>query len=517
MKKTALLLFSIMTAVSITACGSSPNTQQLNSSASESESTVLEGTQSADSSEDIPVIRMSIQQTWTDARDEQEVEDTLNAILAEKYNVKVDFVMLEMANLTTQMNLMLTGGEDAIDLYTSFLYLPMSTLVTNGQAISFDEYLDDNAVETMELLSTYPEEILDCCRIDGKLYALPSINTWAISDLYMVRENVLATDVDLNAVTSVDTLTKALIQLKEGNPDKYFIPGSTYAYFEPKDIDNLGDTNLLGVLTDPVNSTVVENYYESDYFLHFLENVKIWKEYDIISPDAMSNSETNLGSLDNGIVDGTTAYGWDAEANTFSYNNTNPENMAVTTVAITDSIITTGNVTSSLWHISPFCEAPDAAVRLLNAFYTDPECAMLLANGIEGKSYIKTDDGQLDYPKGESNDTVGWITGNAAYLPNSFQLPQWAHNVPDYNEKVIEANQSAQISKALGFVFNSEPVANQMASCSNVVSEYYLPLINAEVDIDEVLPVFQEELKAAGIDEIIMEKQKQLDAWLASK
>ena len=42
-------------------------------------------------------------------------------------------------------------------------------------------------------------------------------------------------------------------------------------------------------------------------------------------------------------------------------------------------------------------------------------------------------------------------------------------------------------------------------------------LDNGEVDIDEVLPVFQQALHDAGIDDIIAEKQAQLDAWLAAK
>ena len=35
------------------------------------------------------------------------------------------------------------------------------------------------------------------------------------------------------------------------------------------------------------------------------------------------------------------------------------------------------------------------------------------------------------------------------------------------------------------------------------------------VDVDSYLEKFNEELKAAGIDEIIAEEQKQFDAWLA--
>ena len=75
---------------------------------------------------------------------------------------------------------------------------------------------------------------------------------------------------------------------------------------------------------------------------------------------------------------------------------------------------------------------------------------------------------------------------------------------------------SAKKSLALGFQFDSSPVADQMAACANVVAQYYMPLMYAEADIETTLPVFQEQLKSAGIDEIIAEKQRQLDEWLAS-
>ncbi len=80
-----------------------------------------------------------------------------------------------------------------------------------------------------------------------------------------------------------------------------------------------------------------------------------------------------------------------------------------------------------------------------------------------------------------------------------------------------DSNKAAKASLALGFNFDSTPVADQITACSNVIAQYYLPLINGEVNADEVLPVFQKALKDAGIDAVIAEKQAQLDAWLASR
>ena len=54
-----------------------------------------------------------------------------------------------------------------------------------------------------------------------------------------------------------------------------------------------------------------------------------------------------------------------------------------------------------------------------------------------------------------------------------------------------------------------------MAACTTVVAEYRDALLYGLVDVDSYLEKFNEELKAAGIDEIIAEEQKQFDAWLA--
>ena len=43
--------------------------------------------------------------------------------------------------------------------------------------------------------------------------------------------------------------------------------------------------------------------------------------------------------------------------------------------------------------------------------------------------------------------------------------------------------------------------------------KYAVAITNGTLDVDENLPKFISEIKAAGIDEIIAEKQAQLDAW----
>ena len=306
--------------------------------------------------------------------------------------------------------------------------------------------------------------------------------------------------------------------MKEANPDKYFIAGSSAPYWYPKTIDYLGDANYLGVILNPENSTKIENYYESEYFLNFLDNVKIWKENDLICPDPMSNDNQILGNLSNKITYGITGYDYNLENTIYEAEMQNSYDGSIVGTQIGEKYLTTANAGTYMWHITPFCKDPEAAMRVLNVLYTDPEAANILMNGLEGVTYVTDENGQLEYPEGVTNhQEAGWFAMYNAARPNGFLCPTWNYSRPDAYELLQEDNKNAIKSTALGFTPDFSPVSDQYAACANVIAQYYVPLINAVVDIDETLPVFQQALRDAGIEDIIAEEQRQFDEWLAAK
>ena len=72
-------------------------------------------------------------------------------------------------------------------------------------------------------------------------------------------------------------------------------------------------------------------------------------------------------------------------------------------------------------------------------------------------------------------------------------------------------------SPLLGFNFNQEPVADEIANVNNVVNEYVAGLHTGTVDPEKVLPEFNKALKDAGIDKIKEEMQRQYDEFLKNK
>jgi putative aldouronate transport system substrate-binding protein len=85
----------------------------------------------------------------------------------------------------------------------------------------------------------------------------------------------------------------------------------------------------------------------------------------------------------------------------------------------------------------------------------------------------------------------------------------------DYFAQRVKQNDSAELSKAFGFSFDMSPVQSQYTAVSNVTSQYQRALECGSVDPAVELPNFIQKLKDAGVDEVIAEKQKQLNAWAA--
>ncbi len=102
---------------------------------------------------------------------------------------------------------------------------------------------------------------------------------------------------------------------------------------------------------------------------------------------------------------------------------------------------------------------------------------------------------------------MGWEWGN------SLIGYTWQGDAPTLHQDMIDFNQSAVRSKALGFNFDSTEVENELTACKNVAAKYTVGLEFGKLDPETTLPQFLQELKGAGIDTIIAAEQEQLNQW----
>jgi len=163
-------------------------------------------------------------------------------------------------------------------------------------------------------------------------------------------------------------------------------------------------------------------------------------------------------------------------------------------------------------------------MMLLNLVNTDPTLYNMLAFGIEGKHYkvIKKNGDTPDQVLiGDPDGVDPKTNGYAHSLEWMFGDPWIAYQKSEANLGVAKLQSDwlakAEPSPVFGWNFNSEKVADKLATVATVISQYWIPLSAGAVDPDVEYPKFLEKLKNAGADDIIAEKQKQLDAWRASK
>lgn len=257
MKRIISVLLACLLVFSLAACGGGTQSEITSSTVDGSSSQVEESSANSESiptedDEDYPVIRINETAFYGGPPENGDrIQEALNVIMREKAHAEIEFVYVQMSDLKTQLNLLLTGGDDSLDLLSSFWYAGVGELVSNGQVMAIDDLLASSGQGIQEIFEPY-SEILDCGRVNGKLYGIPSVCAWTCENCYLVMEDIVK-DANIEfpeKIADLDELTPLLIKLKEAHPDKYFIAGSTSPYWIPKTIDYLGDNNYLGVILE---------------------------------------------------------------------------------------------------------------------------------------------------------------------------------------------------------------------------------------------------------------------------
>ena len=284
--------------------------------------------------------------------------------------------------------------------------------------------------------------------------------------------------------------------------------GTSMANFFYGDWDYLG--NSMGVLMDNGQTSEVVDLFETDEYKEMCEVMSDWYQKGYTSKDIQTQTDSfsTLTSQDAafstyGAVDETTAYNVSSETG-----------KEIGVIYLAEPFAKT--YTNASYAIMANSQHPEAAMRFLNMMYTDSRILNLMSWGIEGVHYKVLEDGTLDYVDGTDVSSCTYHDQLGA-CANSTLRALWCTQNPDLYELTEDGNKNAEKSVAMGFVFDSSNVINEVTQVDNVLSKYRNGIESGAMDADATLPKFIEELKNAGIDKVIEEKQNQLDNWLANR
>ena len=448
--------------------------------------------------------------------DTSKVEEKINEITREKIGVEVHLMPLSIADYTQQVSLAVQNGE--VDLFHTLGDLGND--IASDMCYDITDLIDTCAPETKAL---FEEEWLKTTMQDGKLYAIPTLKPFALQPMLIYRKDLAEElGLDMSSVKSAEDLTAIFAQVKEAHPE--ITPLAPVSQGDSgltrwiPEIDWLGDSfaSPSGCLQG--DSFTVTSYYDLEDFEKYANLVREWYLNDYIMKDAATTTSAAAELMSSGGYFAYSAsYSYPLEDTAASLSA--PSGYEVGAIALGEAYLDTSSMNAVAQVVASTSKNPEAALKFLNLTYTDPEIINTMLYGIEGEDYVKNEDGTVKYPDGQDASTVAYTAQLSCGVLGNFFI-QWPLEGSGSEESLKwedEQNHNAPCSPAMGFTFDASNVQTQYTAVSNVIQQYLPGIACGSVDPAKVLPEFRQALKDAGYDDILAEKQAQLDAWKAAQ
>lgn len=438
------------------------------------------------------------------------VEEQMNQIISEYMDAVVDLEILEWGVFGDQQNLMLSSGEDVALMFT---YNSSRNFAASNQVQDISELCDTYASDALEIFGKY----VDACRINGKLYGLPTFHEYTKDSGLICRTDILEElGIDPASIQSWDDIEGVLAKVKEAHPEMNVlcpveVGSGVLDYYNEGKFDVLTDGIAVSMAGD---GSEVLDVFATDEFKELAERAYDWNQKGYFMSDATTVTDTRQDLL--------------AAGNTFGYigqihpgtatQEVKNSGVDVTTIPVGNKALTTGNVNFAQYMVPTACSTPEKAVKLLDIMLTNKDMANLLMYGVEGQDYVIKDEakGIVGYPEGVDSSSVGW--NNETWLAGNGSLAYvWESDEPGIWDTYKEFNDSAKVSPLYGFSFDTQNVKTEITAITNVITKYKAVICAGYSEPEEAVTKMTEELNAAGISRIIEEAQNQISDWKANQ
>lgn len=504
-KKTLPLLAAVVLAFSVmlSACSSGNNATDTGSKNNTGTNAVKEAP-----------YEVTLYYPGTPQKDVALVEAEANKYLTEKINATIKINAVDWGQWDNKLNLMISSGEKSDIIFTA-AWQNYTVNVAKGAFLPINDLLESHG---QDILKGLDPAFLEGSKIAGENYGVPTNKELAATRGVLVRLDLVEKyNMDISSVKTWADLEPLLKTIKENEPGItpfYMSNSNGNGLLDNLDWDYLGDASVPGVIKKIGTDTTVMNEVETPEFKETAELARKWYQAGYINSDASTSNVFPKDQAKTGKVfmwaDGMKP-GKDKEEESYV-------GFPLTQIELTEPTITTGDASGAMLAISRSSEKPEVAMQVINLLHSDKYLNNLVNFGIEGKHYVIKEgtDNIITAAPGTDSDNPSYNPGAQWELGNQFLNYLWENEDPQKWEKFKDFNSRGVKSPALGFSFNSEPVKNEIAAVNNVNKQFRPVLTAGTADPGEMIPKYQEKLKAAGIDKIIAEKQKQLDEFLAN-
>lgn len=541
-KVVAGMLTAVMAVSMLAGCGSSSSSSTgstSGSAASSSKSSVseLEDKYSEEDPYHLTFAYLEFYEQDDAARDA--VQDAINDYMIPKYHIEVELLPLQSADYQKKVQLMLSGG-DALDVFP-IQETYAASWINMGGVYDMNEFMDTE--EGMAIEDALGENLTYAGSMNNILYGFPANKEYVelgglcmradicdelgITEEYGLEKNKDEYD---GTIYNWSVAGEIFEKVKEAYPDMvplYLNQSSQMNRFTH--FDTLGDN--FGVIDweSDHDSTTVVNKYETDTYKNAVKMLADWYDKGYIYKDAQTDTSGSSTMMKAGntfsyataikpgmLVEAEAANGMDCYAMYFGTGTEPTSNEG------TRSVLFTGNACLYNTGIATNSEDPAMAFKFVSALYTDPTLMNLWQYGIEDVNYKKNDDGTIYYADGEDGSNYKYHQNTGWSMGNQMISYVWSDGskTADYWDKLEAHNAWGDVSPTFGFNWDSTEHSTELTALSNALNNYRAALETGSVGsakVDETLDSLNKALYDAGLQDVMDEKQAQLDKWLEEK
>ncbi|MFC4301830.1 ABC transporter substrate-binding protein [Cohnella boryungensis] len=487
-------------ALALSACGGSNDKSKPSAQASSSSSPSAATEASASKEEPVELIWYTI---GTPQKDVSRVMEEVSKYTSEKIGVTVKMTQLDWGDYSEKMKVLTASGTPMDILFTSSWAFDYVQNARKGAFLEIDELLKTNGQGIQQALNP---AFLEGSKVDGHNYGIPANKELPALEVW--RFNKTLADkygIDITGASTLESLEPMLQKIKESEPgvvpfamNKDYVPVVPYDYL----ISNLPMAVRLGS-----EDYKVVNVLEMPEMKQALQTMRKYYKAGYVSPEAATaTSLDDVQKSGKWFLDraATTPFADNLWSSSYGY--------PVVSTPASDSVVFNWSVMGSMQAISANSKHPDKAMDFLNLLNTDPYLRNMVDSGMEGVHYKKTGDNRMENLDDSKNyDMPTFSLGNImlTYLNPGDPDNKW--------DEYKTFNSAGKPAPTLGFNFDTSNVTSELAAVQNVKGEFWSALMTGTVDPEDYLPKAIEKFKAAGLDVIIAEAQKQLDEWKAAK
>lgn len=441
--------------------------------------------------------------------DNQKVLDAVNEKLKD-INTTLKLVYFSWGEYTDKINMIINSGEKFDLCFTSG-----GEYIKNAAKGAFLDITDTFETNMPKFSKVLQKGFVEGAKINGHLYGLPTNKEMFGHYGFDVDKGIAEkAGIDLDSIKTLADMDKALRTVKEKVPDV------TPLFVRTGNELNVGQWDSIGgsdgspgvvMLNDP--GLKVINEMESP------EKMALWKQMHTWYEDGLIN-DNPATVQDDTIWTSGKAFARPGQLGV-TPDYPGPANNVIHRITMGEKYTSTSTVLGAMIAFSSTSPDPERAMMFYDRFATDSELYNLITYGIEGEHYVITDKTTTPwtegYPEGIDDSNVGYKSSGSWALGGDWFMTYLSPTDPkNRNELVEEGNKAAVLSPALGFTFDATNVTSEIAACANVYAEYKDGLNTGMLDPEKYAPDFIQKLKDNGVDKIIEEKQKQIDAWKAT-